>query len=74
MTSEKSKTNKKWTSNDDYRNNYDAIFKKKKKVRKEVECWNCVNMGGCAMCGYSSVLTIEVDEEEQGNPNNQEKS
>jgi len=29
MTTEKSKTNKKWTSGDDYRSNYDQIFGKK---------------------------------------------
>jgi len=28
MTSEKSKTNKKWTSSDDYADNYDRIFSK----------------------------------------------
>lgn len=31
MTSEKGKTNKKWTSTDDYRKNYDEIFGKKEK-------------------------------------------
>ena len=30
MTTEKGKTIKKWTSNDDYRSNYDQIFGKNK--------------------------------------------
>ena len=30
MTSEKEKTNKKWTSTDKYRENYDEIFSKDK--------------------------------------------
>lgn len=31
MTTDKGKTNKKWTSSDEYRDNYDAIFSKKPK-------------------------------------------
>lgn len=34
MTTEKSKTNKKWTSNDDYKGGYDRIFGKK--IKEEV--------------------------------------
>lgn len=35
--SQKSQTNKKWTSNDSYRDNYKAIFKKKSKDKASTD-------------------------------------
>jgi len=37
--SEKEKTNRKWTSSDKYRNNYDAIFGKKEKA-EDFDVWS----------------------------------
>ena len=34
-TTPKGETNKKWTSNDDYRDNYDKIFGKKEEIKEE---------------------------------------
>lgn len=45
MTSEKSKTNKKWTSSEEYRDNFERIFGKKNeeapKLEDPIKCRKC---------------------------------
>lgn len=46
MISDKSKTNRKWTSSENYRSNYDAIF-----IREEDVGYVDERCPGCAMIG-----------------------
>lgn len=51
MTTEKGKTIKKWTSNEEYRNNHDAIFGKKTKCRNGRRVDDSLrDLGECTEC------------------------
>lgn len=54
----KSDTNKKWTSSDKYRDNFDNIFKKEE-VLPDQDCWEDVIMSDV----YDSLSTVDFDKD-----------